>query len=278
MKTNVFDQQEYAVLLSREEFLLIVKLLNGEYLLGLEHDPLLTLTPEQQGIALIVAERALRARDLAKISEDGNLLINEIVLHLAATCAFAEQTMFVSLTKPDDTTEQAFAHRFEDRIVVHSEPDAALHYLQSIQNVEQLVDRTLGFLKLNQLNEVAIAESIILEKLVIETALAAGKTKSAEDISMLLRDNGVESATAIQLANVVAGRPSISTLYIAQLVEKEKVVSYDYIVIATTAAAWLMTATTDQQQFRLQPASTQQLRSLWLEAFDRKISLESEYR
>ena len=64
---NENSSQLVNILLSRDELLLVLTLLEAQYIPGLDIDPLGERSAEQQDLAFVVAARGLRARDLARV-------------------------------------------------------------------------------------------------------------------------------------------------------------------------------------------------------------------
>jgi hypothetical protein len=131
--------------LSREEVLAILGLLNVADIPGLGEDPIPNLSDEQQAMGLIVAERALRARGLATINEEGRLLIQSDILEMLGSCAYASQSLFVTqMAAPSGGVMQIIAHQRADSWVLHTRPDQVLHTFERLdswpQTVTQLID------------------------------------------------------------------------------------------------------------------------------------------
>lgn len=126
------DRPAAAALLAREEVLAILQLIGVAAVLGLGDEPIPDLTPEQRAYGLIVAERALRARGLAKIDDEGRLLVQADVLRLVGTCAFPAQSLVVTrIIAPDGLAEQLIVHQGDGLWVLHRQPEPALHAFQA---------------------------------------------------------------------------------------------------------------------------------------------------
>jgi hypothetical protein len=122
-----------SVVLSREEVLAILHLTGLSAIPGLSDDPIANLTAEQRAFGLIVAERALRARGLAIITEEGRLLVQSVILEMLGTCALAAQSLYVTrIATPSGTPAQLIAHRQEKRWVLHRRLELVLHTFQSV--------------------------------------------------------------------------------------------------------------------------------------------------
>ncbi|MBX3010473.1 MAG: hypothetical protein KF832_03160 [Caldilineaceae bacterium] len=138
--------QPIHVLLSREELLLILQQLQASGLAGLDDDPAGELTAEQQTLALRVAERALRARELAQLRPNGELAIHTALLAAVAVCAYPQQTLF-AYHWPDsgsDAMVRYFGYGRQQELVAHSRPADVLHLFTRFADPVPLVAQVLA--------------------------------------------------------------------------------------------------------------------------------------
>lgn len=123
-----------SLVLSREEVLAVLHLIGLSTIPGLGEEPIANLTAEQQAFGLIVAERALRARGLAVINEEGRLLVQSTVLQLVAACAFPAQSLYVTrIAAPGGVATQLIAHQREGLWAIHDRPESVLHAFQAAE-------------------------------------------------------------------------------------------------------------------------------------------------
>ncbi len=104
----MFDQST-SVVLSREEVLAILALLQVVYIPGLDRDPIPSLTVEQQATEILCGERSLRARELARMGVDGRIQVQRDILELIGTCGYAEGSLVVTYLT-DTRMRTCFAH------------------------------------------------------------------------------------------------------------------------------------------------------------------------
>lgn len=134
------------VTLSREEVLVILNLIGTRALPRLGEEPIPGLTDEQRAFALIVAERALRARGLATINEEGKLLIHSDILRMVGFCALSTHSIFVTAVESvSGIGSQLVAHLYEAGWVLHLRPDPVLHTFELGEKIESLVERIAIF-------------------------------------------------------------------------------------------------------------------------------------
>ena len=120
--------QPMNVLLSRDELLLMLQLLRAPTLAGLDANPAGDWNAEQQRVALTVAERALRARDLAHLRPGGELAVHTALLAAVGVCAYPQATLFVYHWPANaEAATRYFAHQRQGELVAHTRPADVLH-------------------------------------------------------------------------------------------------------------------------------------------------------
>lgn len=128
------------VLLSREELLLVLRLLQAPTLAGLDTDPAGELDAAQQTVAFTVAERALRARELAQLRPGGELAVHTALLAAIGVCAYPQTTIFVYHWPVNgDAAIRYFAHARAGEIVAHTRPADVLHLFTRLPSTTHLV-------------------------------------------------------------------------------------------------------------------------------------------
>lgn len=134
------------IVLSREELLLALRLLQAASLPGLDADPAGTPTPEQMELALFVASRGLRARQLARLDASGRLELHGALLTAVGVCAYAQNTLFAYHWPGNgETLTRYFAHLRDERIVAHTRPEDVLHQFALLPSREKLWLEVLAF-------------------------------------------------------------------------------------------------------------------------------------
>src|SRR5690349_19874224 len=106
--------------LSREELLLILNLLGTGYSFGLETEPLGEISAEQKAFSLVCAERALRARGLARLDEDRHLKVQAGLLKAVAVCGYAARSLLVHYFGAQGQARRLFGHVHADGITGHN--------------------------------------------------------------------------------------------------------------------------------------------------------------
>ncbi|HMR67916.1 MAG TPA: hypothetical protein PKE64_28225 [Anaerolineae bacterium] len=135
-----------SVVLSRDEVLAILRLVNLSDIPGLGEEPIPGLSPEQQALSLIVAERGLRARGLAVIDAEGRLRLHSDVLRMLGVCAAPSLSLYVTLTAlPAGEVKQLIAHLREDTWVLQTRPEPVLHAFMQLDNWPQVLQQLRAF-------------------------------------------------------------------------------------------------------------------------------------
>jgi hypothetical protein len=132
--------QPMNVLLSRDELLLMLQLLRAPTLAGLDANPAGDWNAEQQRVALTVAERALRARDLAHLRPGGELAVHTALLAAVGVCAYPQATLFVYHWPANaEAATRYFAHQRQGELVAHTRPADVLHLFTRLPSPAALV-------------------------------------------------------------------------------------------------------------------------------------------
>jgi hypothetical protein len=131
--------------LSRDELLVVLSLLQAQTLPGVDADPLGPRDAGQQALALAVAERGLRARGLARRRADGQLILRRDLISTVGVCAYAQSSISVHHW-PSGGQEplRFFGHVRGAEVSAHSRPEDVLHVFTQLPGREQLIDRLLA--------------------------------------------------------------------------------------------------------------------------------------
>lgn len=134
------NDQPMNILLSRDELLLILQLLRAPSLAGLDANPAREWSADQQQVAFTVAERALRARELAHLRANGELAVHTALLAAVGVCAYPQTTIFVYHWPANaEAAIRYFAHQRAGELVAHTRPADVLHLLTRLPTPAALV-------------------------------------------------------------------------------------------------------------------------------------------
>ena len=137
--------QPLTILLSRA-LLAVLEALHVPAIPGLDREPSGELTPDQQAFAVVVARRALLARELAQIRPDGEFVIHRAVLDAVGACAYwQEEFQVYHWPAGAQAPESFFGHINQGRTVVHTRPDAVPAPLALLDSRAALVESMLAF-------------------------------------------------------------------------------------------------------------------------------------
>jgi len=236
------------VLLSREELLLVLDLLQAESLPGLDADPLGELSPEGRELALTVAGRGLRARDLAQVAEDGGLTLHTTLLTAVGVCAYSTNTVFVyHWPENRENPTRYFGHIREDDVAAHSRPDDVLHLFTLLPSKSQLIEHVLAFCEYqdvprNDLPEMAVTGEDFVQ---VRELASSG---SAEEAASLLIESGAAQESASAFVSALAGSPRISILQTLTQEREDGVLRRDFTVVQDGQHTWFIGATSEESE------------------------------
>lgn len=251
------------VLLSRDELLVILRLLSAVALPGLGPDPLGELTVEQQALGLIVAERSLRARELATLDEQGALLIQRGVLELVGSCALAPGTLVVThVGALQNRAVQWFGHHLDAIFVAHLLPDIVLHQFTQAANRAALV-ALAGDLAAWPDCPAAPLPPLVLPADVIVAAREQAPQNGDAVRSRLIAANA-DPASATALTEILAGPHGVTVVQALHRRNADITAVTSITVLSHSAGLWVMTEleTGDPGQHRLQPVTRAEAEAL----------------
>ena len=128
-----------SITLSEEELLVVLNTLEVASIPGLEASAWRALSPEQQDLALSVAQRALEARGLAEVDDDGRLLIHRALLNAVGVCAYPHRTTLIEHWPFGSGSSVLYSHIRDEDSVVHT-VDRGLHSFTLFASEAALVE------------------------------------------------------------------------------------------------------------------------------------------
>jgi len=200
-----------AVTLSREELLAVLHVLRASTIPGLDREPSGDLTPEQEAFALVVARRALLARDLAQVRADSEFLVQRRLLDAVGACAYAHDSILVYTWPPGARDPQnLFGHTRGGDVVAHTRPDAVLHRFTLLPSRAELVAQVLAFCKFDPAPTDEVFDfTVQREDFAAAREAAVGGSNAAA--ALLVRGGAPEDAAGDLAADWVAS-PRVSAL------------------------------------------------------------------
>ena len=233
------------ILLSREELLLVLDLLEADTIPGLDADPTLgELTPEQRSLALTVAERALRARELVQLEANGELIIHKRLLTAVGVCAYPHSAVLVyHWPSQADTPVRYFGHLRGDDVIAHSVPDSTLHMFSLLLSRAQLVEQVLAVAQYQEVAANALEFNIPASVLgqVRELANAA----EVDAATTVLSENGVATASAQAFVHTLAGNPRVTIMQLLKQQSQGDPLRQDVTLLQNGNSAWLVSQQTE---------------------------------
>lgn len=244
--------------LSDEELRLILyltKLTDFPWLDEAALDPM--LSDEQQAYGMMVAERALRSRKLARLNEDGALRIREDLLRLIGICAYAESSLYLTqILLPESVGVRFAVHQNGNERVFYQQPQPALHQFGRLGDWDEVID---GFVQ--RLGWPQNGESELDDALLVPADLLATVRAEAFEDREIAYDQLVAAGTpdppAERLIDFLSKPHQLSVFQqIRRLGEELHLQAVT--LLYTKEAQWLaveVASDNDRHHYRLQPIS-----------------------
>lgn len=231
------------VLLSREELLLTLRMLQVESIPGLDSDPQGNLTPEGLELALTVAGRALRARELAQVQEGGGLALHNLLMTAVGICAYATQTVFVYHWQEDgDLPVRYFGHIRGNDFVAHTRPDDVLHLFTLLPTKAQMVEQIFQLCTWEDKSQKNGAYSLeVADFGQVRQWARQGEVDTAVT-HLVNHQANPEAANA--LVSTLSHSPHVSIMQMLKQQADQSVAKQDFTLVRDQDHGWLMTSPT----------------------------------
>lgn len=232
--------------LSREEVLFTLNLLEAPFIPGLDPDPLGEFNPEQRALALTIAGRALRAREMVQIHNGGEWVLHNVLLAAVGSCAYPQSVVSIVHWMPQsDTPARFFGHVRGNEVVAHTRPADVLHRFALLPSKDQLLMQTLAFCRYENgvsgpTFELSVPGAVFAQ---VRELATAGETARAVE---LLTGQGVAPDAAAGLMETLAASPQVSILQTLKGQGDGSVQKQDLTLLQSSGAAWLIIATADE--------------------------------
>jgi hypothetical protein len=164
------------------------------------------LSPDEQDLALSVAQHALQARGLAQVDINGQPQLHRALLSSVAACAYPQRTTLVEHWQAGGTgSHQIYAHTRDDASVIHT-ADGGLHTFVLFPSEAALIEHLAGACEWDGVGSASSLELTVPRADFTRAcdASAAGDEKAA------VQALGGENQAGSALAQALGGRPQIS--------------------------------------------------------------------
>ncbi|MEZ4864317.1 MAG: hypothetical protein R3C14_23595 [Caldilineaceae bacterium] len=243
------------VLLSREELLLVLQMLRVSALPGLDDDPNGALSAEQQATALTVAARALRARELAQVRDNGELAIHTALLAAVGVCAYPQQTIYVYHWPTNGAAARRyFGYVRGEEIVAHTRPADVLHLFARLPSPPYFVGQLLSACAWEDGLTSAPLHFTAPVAIFAQARQQADNGAPQAAANLLVQHRAsVESARAF--ATTLADRPRLSIVQMRKQ-HNGAVAARDLTLVQNSQRSWLITNDGEGEKASVQVKST----------------------
>jgi hypothetical protein len=228
-----------SMLLTYEELSLTLRLVNAATLPGLRAPQSVPLTDEQFAQGLVYAERSLRARELARITPDGNFVVHAALLSAVGVCAYADQALIVQHMQPDGTVVELYGSRKDDAVVAYTLPEPGLYQLSVLENSAILANQVLQACDCMNL-KTANSSSITVADDILKQARELAEQGLVSEAAALLR-GGNDQTSVETVVDALAAPHSVSIWIVLERQADDTVARHELTVLRTADSAWLMT-------------------------------------
>ncbi len=256
------ETQTTSFLLSREELILLLDLLQSAAIPGLDSDPLGELNDDQRALAFIWAGRALRARELATVGDDDSLLVDEKLLTAVSTCAYWKTAINVyHWSAPGQTPVRFFGYAGNGQVATHTRPEDVLHRLSVLPSPEALVEEVTAVCQCQSVPETPTVPYQLSRELFVK-ARELAEAQETEAAQTALHQGGLPQDSAQALTAVLSGTPRMSIWQLVSRAENGAAHTHEYTLLQQGQAAWLISLSSEENKLQIQSVSTVALQKL----------------
>lgn len=231
--------------LSQEELFVVLRYLQRSDLLGLNKAVIDELNEAQQQLVLSIAERAMVARGFISPTQNQQMALIPAVRALVGICATPEQSVIVTVNRPENLTEILFFHQVREFLVSHTIPMSSIHQfiqMKDKQAVAQVVSSLMSSLP-DSSNPFAPFE---LPQTVISQAREAAAVGQAEAMQVLSQTALPPNMRQSFAASLAAMEMSLALMVFSHQSDDEN--SADgFTLLHGNGSAWWLRPITDGQ-------------------------------
>ena len=228
--------------LSRHELLVTLDALGAEVIPGLGADPLGELSPEENQLALTIAQRAMRARGFVRFQE-GDVVFHRWLVEAVGACAFAPRALMALHRAPDRTPLHYFAHLTDDDVtVLHVRPEDVLHTFSLLPSRDYLIERLVQLTGLtDEHGKADEVFSLTKEQFVrVREYVEQNDTVAAQQAL-----NADESSDKRAFVETLANMPTLTVFQFLHVEEDGEATKKDFSVLHDGERAWLLVTSGD---------------------------------
>ncbi|MEZ4713865.1 MAG: hypothetical protein R3A44_42165 [Caldilineaceae bacterium] len=239
------------LILSRDELLCILGVLEAASIPGMDAEPGGPRTEQEQALVHEVTLRSLRARGIAAKNGDGALRFHDDLLKMVGACAYPHSALIaLHWAQEADAPARFFGNVRNQNFVVHTRPEELLHRFVALPAKEKLFGSLFEFCQLNQVDAGADVESGASAAAIEFTISAAefaevrllseqGATQAA---ASRLEAAQVDAAAARAFSSTFAENPRLTVLQTVKQADGDTVLKRDFMLAQTPTQIWFMGA------------------------------------
>ena len=258
------------IVLSRDELLLVLSLLQVQYIPGMDVDPLSDRTAEQQDLAFVVAARGLRARDLARVRADaqpGHLVVHVGLLAAVSACAYSSNAVFVyHWPSQAEVPSRVFGHVRDGSFVLHTPVEDVLHRFTILPSKEHLTDQVLAACQPMDA-QASVSGEIQMSGSDFAQLRHLAEQGNLDQARTLLTADPASAGLVSALLTTLSSQPQVSIVQTLKQVDAGAVLKRDFTLMQDAGTLWLVAPTAaDDNILFVKPATRAEVRSLLLES------------
>ncbi|WP_455387529.1 hypothetical protein [Petrachloros mirabilis] len=258
--------QAFYVQLGREELVVLLKMLHVPTLPGLGENPLDGLTEDQMDIALLTAERALRARGILRSEAENRVALDPVAFALLGTCILPEISILVQSQTMDGHNTVRYYHATSKLSVEHSFPQVGLNSFVGFAELKPMLPRMFEMLHVDT-DKIPTCSPGKLRRSSLEQAKKYARANDSSRVDDVLRETGMPAKIRNGFRDSLM-RPSRSSsvvriIYGGDFAHRKEAEVSGFALIQSAGNTWLLTLETDkagEQLTSVQPVTGSEIK------------------
>ncbi len=204
----------------------------------------------------------MRARELAAIGENGELLVDERLLTAVGGCIYWQTALYAyHWPEPGQAPLRFFGYVRDGQAVAHTRPADVLHRFAVLPSAEALMEEVTAVCQCQTLPD-APATQFTLPRDTFVRARELAEEQETDAAAQTLQEASVPAETAQALTAVLAGAPRMSIWQIVKRDEDGETETRDYTLLHSDEAAWLVSLAAGADDLAVRTVTAVDLREL----------------
>ncbi|MCB0078991.1 MAG: hypothetical protein KDD73_16385 [Anaerolineales bacterium] len=257
-----------SVLLSTEELLAVLDMLQANFIPGLDGDIAQALSSQERQLMLTTARHSLLARELLRENENGAALHRRIMAAVGA-CVYSQGAILAFHWPPKSGQPSRFFGHFQgNEVVAHTRPKEILHRFVIFDERAALVDALLEAFE-HEPTPPAPPWKLAVARDLLATARSDAEAGRLDQAMRVLSAHGQSDPAVRVLVQTFAASPRVTILQLLKQGNEKSALSQTMTLVQDKRYLWMMLPDDEaRQQLVVQTSSVAEVANYLTHWFD----------